>query len=420
MIHARSYAPLGLTALAGLAVVIVSRGGLDLGLDTGGLRHGISFTTASALALVTLAGVSIVGRGAPVSASSGALALGALAALASSPTLLVLAGSLAAGAHPAVIAALSAATAVGGVPDRLDGLNADHALGIVLGLFGLLSARGPLAPLSLLITTSLVAPALWASGWGRVALISGGVGLATLTAIGAALDKSRSASCLGWAWVGLGLAAMGAAAAPLGLALGLSGLGLAAMCEQTAADDPARPSPWAIGLGALAAGGVPSLGVGGGRDALLGLIVSGDPIAAAGVLLVSAATGYCLGRAPPARRSPAVLSLIAAPLVWGLSRWLSPTVAVPRVELHLVGALASAVTLGAGIWAFRGGRLPERALPADLPQRWPRPRAMATPTLSSARITKALILIGLVLWAGWTVANTIVLRDTLLGPNWDR
>lgn len=255
MIHARSYAPLGLTALAGVAVVIASRGGLDLGLDTGGLRHGISFTTASALALVTLAGVSIVGRGAPVSASSGALALGALAALASSPTLLVLAGSLAAGAHPAVIAALSAATAVGGVPDRLDGLNADHALGIVLGLFGLLSARGPLAPLSLLITTSLVAPALWASGWGRVALISGGVGLATLTAIGAALDKSRSASCLGWAWVGLGLAAMGAAAAPLGLALGLSGLGLAAMCEQTAADDPARPSPWAIGLGALAAGG---------------------------------------------------------------------------------------------------------------------------------------------------------------------
>ncbi|MBK7758331.1 MAG: hypothetical protein IPI35_18415 [Deltaproteobacteria bacterium] len=215
-------------------------------------------------------------------------------------------------------------------------------------------ARGPLAPLSLLITTSLVAPALWASGWGRVALISGGVGLATLTAIGAALDKSRSASCLGWAWVGLGLAAMGAAAAPLGLALGLSGLGLAAMCEQTAADDPARPSPWAIGLGALAAGGVPSLGVGGGRDALLGLIVSGDPIAAAGVLLVSAATGYCLGRAPPARRSPAVLSLIAAPLVWGLSRWLSPTVAVPRVELHLVGALASAVTLGAGIWAVPG------------------------------------------------------------------
>ena len=27
--------------------------------------------------------------------------------------------------------------------------------------------------------------------------------------------------------------------------------------------------------------------------------------------------------------------------MWGLSRWLSPTVAVPRVELHLVGALAS-------------------------------------------------------------------------------
>ena len=418
MSRAASYAPLALAALAALAVIVTSSGGLDVSLSIGSLRFAILLNTASSLALVALAGAAFVTRGSDLSASPSALALGALATVTPAPALLLIAASLAAGARPAVVAALGAAAVVGGAPDHLSGLNAEHALGVLLALIGLLSARGPLAPLMLLIITSRVAPVLWASGWGRVALISGGVGVATLTAVGATLDKSRAASCLGWSWVGLGVAAMGAAAAPLGLALGLAGLGVATLSEPTAADGPQRPSRWALVVVALAVGVLPNVGVGGGRDVLLGLIVSGDPLAAAGVLFVSAATGYCFGRASPARLSPAALSLVAAPLMLGLSRWLSPTVALPRAELQLVGALAGAVTLGAGLFASRGGRLPQRELPTLQLRPWP--VVFVAPTLSPQRLTQALSIVALALWACWTLNNAVVHRDTILGPLWDR
>lgn len=412
-------APLLLAGLATVAVVVTSRGGLDLSWAIGALRLGITLNTASSLALVTLVGAAFVTRGLAVSASPSALVLGALAAVAPSPAQLMLAASLGAGARPAVVAALGAVAVVGGAPDRLLGLGAEHSVGVLLGLVGLLSARGPLAPPLLLITASLVTPALWASGWGRVALISGGVSVAVLAAVGATLDGSRATFRLGWAWAGLGLAAMGAAASPLGLALGIAGLGVSALSEPNAERRAEPPSRWAVVLVALAAGGVPHVGVGGGRDPLLGLIVSGDPVAAAGVLWVSAATGYCLGRAPPTRLSPAVLSLIAAPVLFSLSRWLSPMAASTRAELHFIGLLAGALTLGAAFWASRGGRLPRRELPT-LPLNRPWPLMILAPTVSSRRVTQAVVVVGLALWALWTVAVTAGLQHTGLEALWAR
>lgn len=403
-----------LAALAVVAVVVTREGGLDVSAAIGALRLGITLNTASSLALVTLAGAAFLGQGSAARPSSGALALGAMAAMAPSPAQLVLAASLGAGARPAVVAALGAAAVVGGAPDRLLGLGAAHAVGVLLALVGLLTARGPLAPLMLLITASLGLPSLWTSGFGRVALISGGVGLAVVTALGATLDGSRVRPRLSWAWAGLGLAAMGAAEAPLGLALGLAGLSVAALTEPGVNEAARLPAWWGLGLVALAAGALPNVGLGGGRDPLLGLIASGDPVAAAGVLLVSAATGYSLGRAPQLLLSQALVGLAAAPVILGLARWLSPMLSTPRAELHLVGILAGALNLGAGLWALRGGRLPERQGPSLAFDR-PWPLLLVAPSTPSAdNITKALAVVGLALWALWTLSATLGLYDRSL------
>ena len=114
-----------------------------------------------------------------------------------------------------------------------------------------------------------------------------------------------------------------------------------------------------------------------------------------------------------------MLSLIAAPVLFSLSRWLSPMAASTRAELHFIGLLAGALTLGAAFWASRGGRLPRRELPT-LPLNRPWPMMILAPSVSSRRVTQAVVFVGLALWALWTVAVTAGLHDTCLEALWAR
>lgn len=407
-------APWAALALGLGAAAIAMNGGLDVSWAIGALRLGILLNTASSLALVTLAGAALLAQRAGHPAGAGAILLGGLAATAPSPAQLVLAASLGAGAHPAVVAGLGAAAALGGAPDQLRGLGAEHALGVVVTILSLGSARGPLAPILVLLTASALSPALWASGWGRVALISGGVGASALAALGAVLDRSRASARLGWAWVGLGLAALGVAGAPLGLTVGLAGLAVAA---QVGGGGVAEPSPRRWPLTLLAAGVAPHLGVGGGRDPLLALVLSGDPLAAAGILAVCAATGACLGRADAGRVLPAVVSVLAAPTLLGLSRAIGGAAALPGPALDLGGLLAGGITLAAWGYAARGGRLPERATPAPRPSR-PWPLLLAPPRVSAERVTRAVVAVTLALWALWAVSAGV--PGLGLEPPWAR
>lgn len=390
-------------ALSVVAVVVTHNGGLDLSWAIGALRVGITLSAASSLALVALAGAALAAAAAKRPVSTTQLAWAALAAVAPSPAQLALAACLGAGASPAVVAGLGAAAVVGGAPDQLRGLGAPHAVAVVIGLVGLLSARGPFAPALLLAAASLTTPTLWTTAWGRVALISGGVAVGVAATLGAVLDRSRAMERLGWAWVGLGVAAMGLDAPTLGLTLGVAGLGVAALC---AAEEPIGDAPplWRLGLVALAAGVLPSLGLGGARDPLLALLSAGDPVAAAGVIGVSAATGACLGRAAPRRLVPAGVSLLAAPVIFGLARWMTPSFEAPHAPIQLAGLLAGALTFAAGAWVTRGGSLPERALPTP-----PRPRlpALTAPAVSAPQITRALAWVGLGLWALWALSAAV-------------